>query len=96
MSLVEGAIVTSRYFRLLRLTPALGRLPTELAPQVPSIVLSHSLWRNAFAADTAIIGRQVRVNGQPFVVVAVTPPRPFAIPRRSRCFAGRAFRRLFA
>lgn len=34
-------------------------------------VLSHHLWRSYFAADPAIVGRTIRVNRKPFVVVGV-------------------------
>jgi putative ABC transport system permease protein len=74
VTLVQGAIVSSRYFRVVRVTPAIGRFPSATAPQTPSIVLSHAFWRRAFGADTSVVGRQVRLNGQPFTVAAVAPP----------------------
>ena len=68
----QGAVVTPRYFRVARVRPALGRFPTE--PDVPAIVISHRLWRQTFGADSALIGRTVRVNGQPFAIAGVAPP----------------------
>ena len=67
----QGAIISSKYFRVARVRPALGRFP--VAADVPAIVISHSLWRGTFGADTSIIGRRIRVNGQPFVLAAVAP-----------------------
>ena len=67
----QGAIVTADYFRVSRVRPALGRFP--VAPDAPAIVISHSLWRRTFAADSAIVGRLVRVNGQPVTLAAVAP-----------------------
>jgi predicted permease len=77
----QGAIITSRYFRALRLKPALGNFPA--ARDIPAIVISHSLWRGTFGADTSVIGRTVRVNGQPFIIAAVTPPEFRGISREN-------------
>jgi putative ABC transport system permease protein len=71
VAFVQGAFISPRYFRVVRVRPALGRFPD--VADGPAIVISHSLWRRTFAADTAIIGRAVRVNGQPFNVAAVAP-----------------------
>ena len=43
------------------------------------ILLSDSLWRRRFGADPAIAGRIVRLDGKPYVVTGVMPPR-FAFP----------------
>jgi predicted permease len=43
------------------------------APQYV-VVLSDRLWRARFAADEAIIGHSIVINGQPFVVIGVTAP----------------------
>jgi hypothetical protein len=37
------------------------------------IVISHRLWRQAFGADPAIVGRLAQVNGAAYRVVAVMP-----------------------
>lgn len=68
----QGAIVTSGYFRVAMVRPAIGRFPA--APDMPALVISHSLWRRSFGADTGMAGRTIRVNGQPFQVAAVAPP----------------------
>lgn len=72
--MAQGAVVTSGYFRLLRVTPALGHFPGDASPEFPTIVLGHRLWRTAFGADSALIGSPVRVNGQAFTVAAVATP----------------------
>ena len=73
-SLLQGALVSSNYFRMLRVAPEIGRFPSGPMAEAPEVVLSHTLWRRAFATDTSVIGRQVRLNGQPFTVAAVAPP----------------------
>ena len=74
MVLAQGSIVSPGYFRMLRVTPAMGRIPYAASPEFPTIVLSFSLWRRTFGSDTTLVGRQVRVNGQSFTAVAVAPP----------------------
>lgn len=72
--LTTGSIVSSNYFRVMRIAPAVGRFPAADKPESPAIVLSFSLWRKAFHSDSSVIGRSMRVNGQPFVIAAVAPP----------------------
>jgi putative ABC transport system permease protein len=38
------------------------------------VVLSYGTWSQRFGADRGIIGRTIRLNGQPHVVVGVMPP----------------------
>ncbi len=64
-------------FAAFRLRPALGRgfTAAELEPNAPSAaILSYRLWQSRFGGDAAIIGRTIRVNGQPSTVVGVMPP----------------------
>lgn len=77
----QGAIVTPRYFSVARVRPAVGVFPASSA--LPVIVISHSLWRRSFAADSSVVGRPVRVNGQPFTIVAVAPPEFRGINREN-------------
>jgi predicted permease len=73
-----GQMVTGDYFDVLGVKPALGRafLPEEdRAPGGPPVaVLGDGLWRRRFGADPKIVGRTIRLNGQPFTVVGVAPP----------------------
>jgi putative ABC transport system permease protein len=71
--------VSGNYFRTLRLQPALGRFfsPEEDAgPGSPRVVvLSHDEWTRRFGGDSGVIGRPVILNGEPFTVVGIAPPR---------------------
>ena len=63
-------------------TPALlGRtlLPDEFVPGPSRVVVSHGFWRRQLGGDPAAVGREVRLDGQPFTVVGVMPP-DFAFP----------------
>lgn len=50
---------------------------------LPIVVLSYQLWVQLFGGDTAGIGQDLTLNGRPFRVVGVMPPRfhiPLSIP----------------
>ena len=74
----SGMAVSSNYFRMLRTRPALGRFFTaeeDVGPGGPRVmVLTWSEWQHRFAGDSAIIGRAVQLNGQPFTVTGVAEP----------------------
>ena len=68
--------VTPNLFELLGVAPMLGRgfAPGEVGRGRPNvIVLAYGLW-NRFGADPAIVGTQVRLQGNPYTVIGVLPP----------------------
>jgi putative ABC transport system permease protein len=68
--------VTHTLFPTLGWSAALGRtfLPEEDVPDGPAVtVLSHGLWVRRFGADSAIIGRSIRLDGNAYTVVGVMP-----------------------
>ncbi len=69
--------VTPRYFELLGVRPALGRLFLDdddaLPAGQPVIVLTHAFWQRAFASDPAVLGRRVQVGDRDCTVIGVTP-----------------------
>lgn len=73
-----GMLVTSNYFGTLGTRAARGRFFTteeDTGPGGPRVVvLSHALWQARFGGDTAIVGRTIELNGQPFTVVGVAEP----------------------
>ena len=73
-----GVMVSSpELFRLLGARPAIGRgfAPDEVGPgRAPVVVLGHDLWQGRFGGDRAVVGTEVRLNGQPFRVIGVMPP----------------------
>src|SRR5262249_14263108 len=74
---VGGAVVTGKYFDVLGVPPARGRLLTADDDRVPGAhpvaVLSDRLWRSRFGASASAIGSVVGINGHPFTVVGVAP-----------------------
>ena len=72
---VLATLASCDYFEVLRVRAAAGRTlqPSDCAPGAPpSVVLSDRLWRAAFAADPAVVGRSVMLNRSPFVIVGVS------------------------
>ena len=74
---ILGARATGDFFTVFGVAPALGRVfgPAEDEPGRDTVVvLSDRLWRRQFAADAAIVGRELAVNGRVRVVIGVMPP----------------------
>ena len=71
---VAGRRVSASFFETLRVPAAIGRVLTA-ADQPGAIVLSDRLWRSLFAADPAIAGRVVALDGGTVEVAGVMPPR---------------------
>jgi len=71
-----GELVSADYFRTLALAPAAGtfRLFDERGAPLRAAVLSYALWQSSCQADPAIVGRTIKVSGEPLTVVGVAPP----------------------
>jgi putative ABC transport system permease protein len=72
----SGAFVTANSFSLLHVEPIIGRGFVEGDDRpgaAPNIVLGYEAWRDAFGSDRSVIGRDVRVNGEPATVLGVMP-----------------------
>lgn len=72
-----SAQMTAGGFPELRGSPVLGRniLPEDQLPDAtPVVLLSHRVWQNRYGKDPAILGKTIRVDEVPRVVVGVRPP----------------------
>jgi predicted permease len=75
---VRVARVTGEYFEALGVRPSPGRPLTAAdaaASSPPVAVIGDALWRRAFGAEPAMIGTTIMLNGRPFTIVGVAPPR---------------------
>jgi putative ABC transport system permease protein len=73
---VRGMRVSADYFAVFGLRPMLGRalVPSDTEPGADHVaILSHRLWASQFGSDRTIVGRAVRVGGEPYTVVGVMP-----------------------
>ena len=74
--LIQAARASAHYFDIFGVKPALGRtfLPDEdQLGKNRVVLLSHALWESRFGADSSILGRDIRLDGEPYTVVGVLP-----------------------
>jgi putative ABC transport system permease protein len=73
-----GGLVSGRYFEVLGTKAWRGHLIGPDDDRKPGghavAVISYGLWRRSFAGRDDAVGRDVRINGQPFTVIGVAPP----------------------
>ena len=73
---VPAFFVSPGFFELLGSRPVMGRAFTETEAQPGQhhrVVLGHGLWARRFASDPNIVGKTVRLDGEPYEVVGVAP-----------------------
>ena len=73
--LMRGEAVDDRYFATLGVQPMLGRAidARDVAQVHRVVVISHALWSRRFGADPALLGQSIRIAGEPFEVIGITP-----------------------
>jgi putative ABC transport system permease protein len=70
----NGSFVSASAFKTIRQTPLIGRdfLPEDDRPGAPAVVLlGNGVWKNRYASDPNVVGRTIRVNDIPSVVIGV-------------------------
>ena len=80
--------VTAGFFEVLGVRAIAGRtfLPSDDSRRSNVVVLSEAFWRTRFNADPTLIGRDIRLDGSPYVVVGVVP-KEFQLLGRSSIWA---------
>src|SRR5579883_1556244 len=71
------AYVDAAFLPTLAVQPVLGRnfTPQDDRPKAPKVALiSYGLWRSRFAADPAVVGKPLPLDGQSAAIVGVLPP----------------------
>jgi predicted permease len=75
--LVTGEAVTANYFRVLGISPAVGRsfAEDENAPgsAAPVTVISHGLWQRRFGGRADAVGSNVKLSGLDYTIIGVAP-----------------------
>jgi putative ABC transport system permease protein len=90
-----AVVVTGQFFQALGSRAAVGRtlLPEDDGPAAPAaVVLSQAFWQRRFGGDASAVGRTIKLDSKPTVVVGVMP-RSFAFPRAAEMPAGFGFAR---
>ncbi|HKD79344.1 MAG TPA: ABC transporter permease [Candidatus Angelobacter sp.] len=73
---LEGQRVSSSYFKVLGIAPFMGNdfQASDDRPNGPNVaLLSESLWQRRFAGDPKIIGKQITLSGQLYLVIGIMP-----------------------
>jgi putative ABC transport system permease protein len=71
-----GVFLTANAFGIMRQRPILGRdfVPDDDKPGAPAVVLiGHGVWQNRYGLDPNVLGRAVRINDVPTVIIGVMP-----------------------
>ncbi len=74
--LTLAARASANAFTMLGVVPQLGRTFTAAEEQPGRnrvVVLSQRTWRNRYGADPDILGRRIRIDGEPHEVIGVLP-----------------------
>ncbi|HEX5971323.1 MAG TPA: ABC transporter permease [Gemmatimonadaceae bacterium] len=76
--------VTANFLTTFGVRPAIGRgfLPEEeqVGGDDRVVILDYGYWQRRFAGDERIVGRQIQLSGQPYLVVGIAP-KDFRIAR---------------
>jgi hypothetical protein len=83
--------VTGGFFAVLGVNPLLGRTITEEDDKYPVVVISHRYWRQRFAADPAIVGKSISLNGHPFTISGERSQSDFS-KRNAGCARAHVYR----
>ncbi len=90
---LSGERVSPALFPLLGVRPELGRTFTvqEDRPGSGVAILSYGLWKRRFGGDPNVLGRSLRLDGQPAVVVGVMPAGFTTLEEESELWLPMAF-----
>jgi predicted permease len=73
-----GVMASGNLFAVTGVEPTIGRAFRPEEDQVPGrdavVVLGRTMWEQEFASDQRVLGRSIRINGEPFTIVGVAPP----------------------
>jgi putative ABC transport system permease protein len=75
--LISKVSTSPNLFSVLGVEPALGRgfLPEEENGNAHVALIGDALWRREFAANPGVLGKAIHLNGVPYTVIGVMPPR---------------------
>src|SRR5262245_3644273 len=73
---LRGSFISANAFEMLRVKPILGRsflAGDEVPGATPVVVIAHDVWINRHGGNPDVIGREIRVNDVPSIVIGVMP-----------------------
>src|SRR6266481_739590 len=81
-------LVPAEYFRILGVNPVMGRFFTAEENELGKhhvAALNYSFWQSHFNGDREVLGKTIRINNEPYTIVAVMPdviPEWMEIPHK--------------
>ncbi|HEX8030554.1 MAG TPA: ABC transporter permease [Vicinamibacterales bacterium] len=72
----SGITISANGFQILGIRPILGRdfVPDDDRPGAqPVVLIGHGIWQNRYGLNPAIIGKTVRINDVPALIIGVMP-----------------------
>ena len=73
---IFGHLVSPEYFSTLGVNPSAGRFfdpKTERPGSQFTVVVGHRFWQTYLNSDTHTVGKELRVNGRPALIIGVAP-----------------------
>jgi predicted permease len=86
---LRGRVVTWTYFRLLGISPAVGRTFSEADGRpgsTPAVIVSHAFWRQRLGGRADAIGKPIRLDGSDYTLAGVLPETIGPLERRQDFF----------
>jgi putative ABC transport system permease protein len=85
---LDGAVVSWEMLLTLGISPELGRgfSPEDEKRGARVILISHAFWKAQLAGDRTVLGRSIRLGGNPYTIIGVMPAVfrfPVAAPNNS-------------
>lgn len=77
-AVLRNAAISASAWPLLGVEPIRGRVFTDAEDKPgaePVVVLSHAAWKSHFGGEPGAIGRSIMLDGKPYTVIGVMPPR---------------------
>jgi putative ABC transport system permease protein len=86
----DGCWMTGDAMAIPRVAPLQGRLiqPAEDKPGAERVaMIGYSMWQNRYGGASDMVGKAIRVNGQPHTIIGVMP-EGFLYPQNTQIWAG--------
>ena len=75
---IQTGVASPELFQLLGVNTAIGRTFTRenTAPGKDRVaMITHGMWQNRFNSDSNVIGKIIRLDGEPVEIIGVLPPK---------------------